>query len=94
MHVAFGVMDSENDVSWTWFFNQLFSILPHSHDLVFVSYRHNSIHSALRTVYPLAKHGACAVHLYQNFKSRFRRQKGMPYLVSKAAYAYTVAEFR
>lgn len=94
MHVAFGVVDSENDVAWTWFFNQLVSILPDSADLVFVSDRHNSIYSALRTVYPLAKHGACAVHLYRNVKSRFKRQKGLPYLVSKAAYAYTVAEFR
>ncbi|CAE5957616.1 unnamed protein product [Arabidopsis arenosa] len=66
----------------------------YSADLVFVSDRHNSIYSALRTVYPLAKHGACAVHLYRNVKSRFKRQKGLPYLVSKAAYAYTVAEFR
>lgn len=94
MPLGFGVVDRENDAAWSWFFTQMLKIIPDSEDLVFVSDRHTAIYSALRTVYPLAQHGACAVHLYRNVKSRFRRHKGLAHLVSKAACAYTVGEFR
>lgn len=94
MPLAFGVVDSENELAWTWFFRKLVEIVPDADDLVFVLDRHNSIYAALRTVYPLARHGACAVHLYRNVKSRYARQQGLAHLVSKAACAYTVGEFR
>lgn len=94
MLVGFGVVDGENEAAWSWFFKQLLKILPDADDLVFVSDRHTSIYSALRAVYPRAKHGSCAVHLYRNVKSRFSRHKGLAHLVSKAACAYTVGEFR
>ncbi|KAG7557021.1 Zinc finger SWIM-type [Arabidopsis suecica] len=93
MPLGFGVVDNENEPAWTWFFKQLVSIIPDSSDLVFVSDRHNSIYAALRSVYPLARHGACAVHLYRNVKTRFARQQGLAYAVAKAASAYTVGEF-
>ncbi|XP_010490427.1 PREDICTED: uncharacterized protein LOC104768200 [Camelina sativa] len=94
MPFGFAVVDSENEQAWTWFFKKLVSIVPDADDLVFVSDRHNSIYASLRKVYPLAKHGACSVHLYRNVKSRYSRQKGLAYLVAKAACAYTVGEFR
>ncbi|XP_023639528.1 uncharacterized protein LOC17890225 [Capsella rubella] len=94
MPVGFGVVDGENEPAWSWFFKQLATIIPDDADLVFVSDRHNSIYAALRKVYPLAKHGACSVHLYRNVKSIYARQKGLGYLVAKAAAAYTVGEFR
>ncbi|KAL1198660.1 hypothetical protein V5N11_027563 [Cardamine amara subsp. amara] len=94
MPVAFGVVDRENDRSWSWFFCRLATIVPDAEDLVIVSDRHNSIYSAIRGVYSLAKHGACAVHLTRNVKARFRKQKGLTLLVSQAAFAYTVAEFQ
>ena len=94
MPLAFGVVDAENELAWTWFFRKLVAIIPDDADLVFVSDRHNSIYAALRTVSPLAKHGAYSVHLYRNVKSRYARQKGLAYAVAKAATAFTVGEFR
>lgn len=94
MPLAFGVVDGENEPAWTWFFKQLVSIIPDDYELVFVYDRHSSIYAALRTVCPLARHGACAVHLYRNVKTRYPRQKGLAYAFAKAASAYTVGEFR
>lgn len=48
--IAFGIVDSENDQAWTWFFNKLKGIVADSEDLVFVSDRHNSIYSRIRRV--------------------------------------------
>lgn len=48
--IGFGVVDSENDESWTWFFHNLLSVVPDSEDLVFVSDRHNIIYSGIRKV--------------------------------------------
>lgn len=94
MPLAFGVVDGENEPSWTWFFANLVNIISDAADLVFVSDRHNSIYASLKKVYPLARHGACSVHLFRNVKSRYARQKGLAYLVSKAATTYTVGDFR
>lgn len=48
--LAFGIVDSENDHAWTWFFNKLQGIVANSEDLVFVSDRYNSIYSGIRRV--------------------------------------------
>ena len=48
--LAFGIVDSENDQAWTWFFNKLQTLVPDCEELVFVSDRHNSIYSGLRRV--------------------------------------------
>ncbi|KAG7572603.1 Zinc finger SWIM-type [Arabidopsis suecica] len=62
MPLGFGVVNSENEDAWTWFFTQLMSIVPDADDLVIVSDRHNAIYAAMRKVYPTAKHGSCVVH--------------------------------
>lgn len=49
--IGFGIVDSENDEAWTWFFTNLLSVVPDSEDLVFVSDRHNSIYSGIRKVW-------------------------------------------
>lgn len=38
--IGFGIVDSENDQSWTWFFSKLQTVVPDSYDLVLVSDRH------------------------------------------------------
>ena len=48
--IAFGIVDSENDQSWTWFFNKLLVVVPDSAKLVFVSDRHTAIYSGIRRV--------------------------------------------
>ncbi|EOA14825.1 hypothetical protein CARUB_v10028135mg [Capsella rubella] len=91
--LAFGVVDGENEAGWVWFFRNLQRFVPDEEDLVFVSDRHASIYSGLRRVYPLAHHGACSVHLFRNVKHNFGCE-GLAAIVSKAAKAYTVGEFK
>ncbi|KAG7586993.1 Transposase MuDR plant [Arabidopsis thaliana x Arabidopsis arenosa] len=91
--LAFAVVDGENEGGWVWFFKNLARFVPDCEDLVFVSDRHASIYSALRIVYPLAQHAACAVHLFRNVKHKFHCE-GLAGIVSKAARAFTVGDFR
>ncbi|XP_024011092.1 uncharacterized protein LOC112086410 [Eutrema salsugineum] len=90
--VAFGIVDGDNDKAWSWFFRKLQEVVPDSHDLVFVSDRHNSIFAGLRKVYPMAQHCACVVHLQRNVQSIFKK-KHLSYLVSQAARAYLPSQF-
>lgn len=47
---GFGIVDSENDQLWGWFFTKLQYVVLDSYDLVFVSDRHTSIYSGIRRV--------------------------------------------
>ncbi|XP_022558276.1 uncharacterized protein LOC111206182 [Brassica napus] len=47
--IAFGVVDSENDDSWGWFFKQLKVVIADCQDLAFVSDRNASISKAIGT---------------------------------------------
>ncbi|XP_013679832.1 uncharacterized protein LOC106384413 [Brassica napus] len=64
--ISFGIVDSKNDQSWSWFFQKLTAVVPDGYDLVFVSDRHNSIYAGLHKVYPMAKHYSCVFHLQRN----------------------------
>lgn len=48
--LAFGIVNSENDDAWAWFFYKLSSFVPDCSDLVFISDRHASIYNGLRQV--------------------------------------------
>lgn len=48
--LAFAIVDSENDMSWEWFFKQLSVFVAGSEGLVFVSDRHTSIFKAVSKV--------------------------------------------
>ena len=90
--VAFAVVDSENDSSWSYFFRHLRSVVADDHDLVFVSDRHGSIYKGLRERYIFAKHGCCTLHLWGNVKTRFKRND-LWILYQKASQAYTKQDF-
>ncbi|KAL0761523.1 hypothetical protein Bca101_077673 [Brassica carinata] len=103
--IAFGIVDSENDQSWTWFFNKLLAVATDATDLVFVSDRHTAIYSGIRRlsitalplfkilwVYPMAKHCACLLHLQRNVQTIFKK-KHLGYLLGRAARAYKLEDF-
>ncbi|XP_010481117.1 PREDICTED: uncharacterized protein LOC104759953 [Camelina sativa] len=48
--LAYAVVDTENDVSWEWFFTQLSSVIPDDEELALISDRHKSIAAAYRVV--------------------------------------------
>ncbi|XP_048596168.1 uncharacterized protein LOC125607227 [Brassica napus] len=91
--IAFGVVDSENDLAWNWFMRQLNAVIADEHSLAFVSDRNSSIAKAIANVYPQAHHGICIHHLLNNVVTYFSG-KGVAGLVAKASKAYRAADFR
>jgi len=69
--IAFAVVDSETDKSWSWFMNKLSEIIKDGPDLTFVSDRNQSIFKAVSLVFNQAHHGACLVHIRRNVKGRY-----------------------
>ncbi|XP_059314176.1 uncharacterized protein LOC132064989 [Lycium ferocissimum] len=51
--LAYGVIDSENDKSWTWFFEQFKQAYGNRDNMCVVSDRHESIIKAVSRVYPM-----------------------------------------
>ncbi|XP_062088953.1 uncharacterized protein LOC133795522 [Humulus lupulus] len=90
--IAWGLVDSENNASWTWFLEKLKELIPDSSDLCFISDRHQSIEHAVRRVYVMASHGACYWHVKQNIKHRFKSAASSK-LYKKVAIAYLIEEF-
>jgi len=71
----------------------LSQFVPDEEDLVFVSNRLATIYAGLRTVYSLAKHACCTVHLFRNVVHNFQCE-GLVKMVSMAARSYTVGDLR
>lgn len=90
--LAFGIVDSENDASWEWFFTKLKSVVEDDPRLVMISDRHCSIGEAIKKVYPSAHHGICTYHLLKNVTGEPGGRK-VRRLVKTASKAYTRAEF-
>ncbi|CAB79655.1 putative protein [Arabidopsis thaliana] len=92
--LAFGIIDSEKDVSWIWFLEKLKTVYSDVPGLVFISDRHQSIKKAVKTVYPNALHAACIWHLCQNMRDRVTIDKdGAAVKFRDCAHAYTESEF-
>ncbi|XP_018448738.2 uncharacterized protein LOC108820271 [Raphanus sativus] len=90
--LAIAIVDSENDKSWEWFFQNLSAFVPNESGLVVVSDRHPSIYKAISKVYPSAGHCICVVHLKRNIRSNFK-DRHLGYLVAKAARTYRLNDF-
>lgn len=90
--IAFAIVDSENEASWSWFMTCMKTIIPDEEDLVFISDRAASIEKALLQHYPLAHHGICIFHFEKNVLDKFKSTTLIP-LIVEAAYAYTKGDF-
>ncbi|XP_008450229.2 uncharacterized protein LOC103491892 [Cucumis melo] len=71
--LAFCVVDSKNDSSWTWFCNQLKRIIGGQNEVVIVSDMHKSICKAIEVVFSNVLHYMCLVHLLRNLKLKYKR---------------------
>ncbi|XP_022897489.1 uncharacterized protein LOC111411164 [Olea europaea var. sylvestris] len=92
--LTFGIEDTENDRSWTWFLGNLKKAHGDREGLCFVSDRHNNIKNAIGNVYPGACHGICSYHLLQNLKSRYGRSgHNVTQPFNAAIRAYTLIEY-
>ncbi|CAI9766452.1 unnamed protein product [Fraxinus pennsylvanica] len=88
--LAWGIVDSENNNSWTWFFQKLQQITDDIDELVFIFDRAPSI--GFSNVYLNAYHGHCIWHLQTNLKSKFPSIDIVP-LFRATAEAYSLAKF-
>ncbi|XP_060180735.1 uncharacterized protein LOC132610460 [Lycium barbarum] len=61
--LAYGVIDSENDKSWSWFFQRFKEAYGVRDNMCIVSDRHESIIKAVAKIYPTITHLACIWHL-------------------------------
>ncbi|KAH0705967.1 hypothetical protein KY285_010491 [Solanum tuberosum] len=73
--LAYGVIDSENDNSWTWFFEHFRGAFGERVNMCVVSDRHESIIKAVSRVYPSVPHYACVWHLWQNVCKYYKKSK-------------------
>ncbi|KAM3281254.1 hypothetical protein P3S67_028275 [Capsicum chacoense] len=90
--IAFCVIDKENDASWTFFFQNLKSIVEDEPDLYVISERHISIANAFSRVYSRAHHGLYMRHLAENLcVNQYCREH--LYLFYAAVKAYSFDEF-
>ncbi|KAL5557636.1 hypothetical protein UlMin_033847 [Ulmus minor] len=70
--LAWGIVDSENEDAWSWFLTQLKEIICDTDELALISDRAPSIKKVISTVFEKAHHGACAWHVAQNIKNKFK----------------------
>ena len=91
--LAFAIVDSENDDSWTQFFEQLKKVILNTSELVFVSDCHKSIAKGIQKFYNQENHVVCTRHLKENLKTYFKK-KGSHALFTLASECYTKVEFR
>ncbi|XP_004244821.1 uncharacterized protein [Solanum lycopersicum] len=69
------VVATENDCSWTWFFQQFKNAFGEREKMCIVSDRNESIKKGVSIVYPTIPHFACIWHLWKNVCSNFRRSR-------------------
>ena len=91
--MAFGIADTENETSYTWFFQRFKEAYKEIDDLVFITDRNRGLETGIATVYPNAHHGNCTFHLSQNVKLHFGKNKHVHMAFYQAAKAYLPIDF-
>ena len=74
--LAFGIVPSESNESWQWFFEKLRDSIGTRESLAIVADRHKGIENAANLVFPDAAFGICVQHLAANLKTRYKDFKG------------------
>ncbi|XP_070012766.1 uncharacterized protein [Nicotiana sylvestris] len=92
--LAYGVIDSENDAAWTWFFEQFKIAYGVRENMCIVSDRNESIIKSVSRVYPNVPHCACIWHLWNNVYKKFKKSYAkLSEIYFSMAKTYTQTEF-
>ncbi|XP_060190697.1 uncharacterized protein LOC132619956 [Lycium barbarum] len=92
--LAYGLIDSENDKSRTWFFEQFKLAYGIRDNICVVSDRRESIIKAVYRVYPTVPHLACIWHLWKNVTKKYKsNDEVLSPVFYSLAKAYTQDEF-
>ncbi|GMN57003.1 hypothetical protein TIFTF001_026106 [Ficus carica] len=74
--LAFGIVPSESNELWKWFFEKLRDSIGTRESLAIVTDRHKCIEYTANLVYPDVAFGICVQHLAANLKTRYKDFKG------------------
>ncbi|XP_016483311.2 uncharacterized protein LOC107804018 [Nicotiana tabacum] len=92
--LAYAVVDSENDASWKWFFEQFKQAYGERPSMCVVLDRNESILKATSIVYPGMPHYSCMWHIWINIRSKFKKgHLQLHELYFATARSYTLDEF-
>ncbi|XP_070004214.1 uncharacterized protein [Nicotiana sylvestris] len=92
--LAYVVVDSENDASWKWFFEQFKLAYGERANMCVVSDRNESILKATSIVYPGMSHYSCMWHIWTNIRAKFKKgHLKLSELYFTTARSYTLDEF-
>nr|XP_009769320.1 PREDICTED: uncharacterized protein LOC104220196 [Nicotiana sylvestris] len=92
--LAYAVVDSENDASWKWFFEQFKLAYGERPNMCVVSDRNESILKATSIVYPGMPHYSCMWHIWTNIRATFKKgHLKLSELYFATARPYTLDEF-
>ncbi|XP_039123290.1 uncharacterized protein LOC120259897 [Dioscorea cayenensis subsp. rotundata] len=87
--VAYGILESENIESWTWFLNGLYEAIGLPNGLVLASDRQKDLEEAICRVHPAVEHRVSVKHMYKKFKKKLRGES-LRRSVWAAARSYTI----
>ncbi|XP_075074300.1 uncharacterized protein LOC142161949 [Nicotiana tabacum] len=92
--LAYAVVDSENDASWKWFFEQFKHAYGERPNMCVVSNRNESILKATSIVYPGMPHYSCMWNIWKNIRAKFKKgHLKLGELYFATARSYTLDEF-
>ncbi|KAK2661368.1 hypothetical protein Ddye_007901 [Dipteronia dyeriana] len=72
--LAYGFDDVEDEMSWTWFLNELKNAIGSPKDCMIISDRHLGIKVAIEKVYPNVPYGCCVFHMAKKIKNDYKRK--------------------
>jgi hypothetical protein len=70
--VAYGVLETESEESWTWFLQNLRRAIAHPNGLIIHTYACKGLEVAMDNVFPGAEHAECMRHLAANFVKKLK----------------------
>ncbi|XP_075076622.1 uncharacterized protein LOC107792194 [Nicotiana tabacum] len=93
-HLAYAVVDSENDASWKWFFEQFKHAYGKRPNMYVVSDQNECILKETSIVYPDMPHYSCMWHIWTNIRAKFKKgHLKLSELYFATARSYTLDEF-
>ncbi|GJX50265.1 mutator type transposase [Tanacetum coccineum] len=90
--VAYGIIESENQYSWTWFLKCLgddFDLYSNS-NFTFITDRQKGLLPALEKLFPHAQHRYCVRHIYENINQTWKGSEYKEMLWKYASSTTTV----
>lgn len=91
--LAFDVLDSKNEASYTWFFERFKEAYDYVNSLAFIIDRHKGLKNAIAKIYLITYHKNYMYNLSCNAKLHFSKKKFVFMSLYKAVKAYLQMDF-